>query len=326
MSSQGLDEVIRHSVHFLWEHGQQVDSSVDRMLLDLRGEEQDEAQTNPCHLLGHAMGGSLKEVAQTYIRSTRYLFPLLHAYACALAAFSQHERESLPIYLFMRDALVFWPTLRTLPTISEKQIRFIFYSRRDARAGRLPVEFSYEPGQGLVEEPLHCIQRGLLADVGLYGSLLHTMFKSGTCARGISVLFLGSRNPFLAGWLNMVLSAALLRGDPSVDLHDTIRLVDTVESLLKPYRLSDEGALELTQPLSFICSMAFLWALHRYSMGLKAPPSLAHCARTFHRARKSPGYWLVDKAVPRWAEADRFIASWDLGPIAPMDMLSGFNL
>jgi hypothetical protein len=124
----------------------------------------------------------------------------------------------------------------------------------------------------------------------------------------------------------MVLSANILLGDTTVDLHDVIIMVDTVESLLKPYRVAEDGALEIAEPVAFTCSMAFLWSLYRYAKRPKAPGSLGCFARALRQAKKGRKYWLVNKAVPRWEEADRFIASWDLGPLAPMDKLCGFNL
>jgi hypothetical protein len=284
---------------------------------------EEEGEHAPAHALAHAWAGAPVQLARAYVRATEYLFPTLHTFSCSLQRLSDARS---PIYLFMRDALAFWPCLRAIDAVGAEQVKLLFFSRRALQSGGSPVLLAQGPGGALVEEDFRCIEHGLLVDCGLYGSLVRGMIASGRCSRDVSVMFLGSRNPFVAGWFNMVLSARVLHGGAAVELHEIIYLVDTVESLLKPFRSRGSGPLERADAASFICSMAFLWALHQYALEHRTPPAIETCLGELRRARHGRGHWRVRWVVPRWAEAVDFLHTWDLGPIRPMNLFCGFDL
>jgi len=325
MSSESLSQVVLQSIGYLEAQGGGSRSSIEEELDSLRLE--DESEHLPLQRLAFSRSNSLLELAQAYIHATRYLFPILHLFSYSVRSLSQGSERKLPLYLFMRDALAFWPCLHALQRTPEEQPRFVFYSRKDERVGRPPILLSRDAAGAFSAQLLGRLEEGLLVDAGLYGSLIHSMIKSGRCAREVSVMFLGSRNPFLAGWFNMALGTELLHGGSRVDLGDTIRLVDTVESLLKPFRILDSASrYALAGPRSFTCAMALMWALYRYSASREGRPSLQHCLESLREGQRESGGWWLARPVPRWEEAERFIADWDLGPLPPMRLLCGLGL
>ncbi|WP_437487590.1 hypothetical protein WME75_07145 [Sorangium sp. So ce1014] len=323
MASQSLEQVVARAVSYIEEDGDDPAVCIEDALRGLSREE--ESQHIPLHVLGSSVFGAPLELARSYISATEYLFPILRAFCCSLPTLVDGRSAHVPIYLFMRDSLALWPCLRAHDALPAGQLKLLFYSRSDARHGREPLLVSQRPCGGLVEEYVARIDRGLLIDSGLYGSLIHEMLQSGRCTTDVSVMFFGSRNPFVAGWFNMAQSAAMLDGSP-VDLKDVIRLVDTIESLLKPFRATESARFERADAISFICSMAFMWAFHWYSLAPTDPPTFSGCQNELRKASQGRGHWLVDRAVPRWEAADSFLRGWRFGPIKPMNMFCGFDL
>jgi hypothetical protein len=327
MSSRTLEQVVDCAVRHIEDCGGDASLGIDETLACLSSESgEEEAEHIPLHVLAGGQSSTPLDLAQAYLRATRYLLPTLHAFSCSLVSVAERRGKRMPIYLFMRDSLAFWPCLRALDAVAPEQLKLLFFSRNDARNGLAPVMLGQTPDGLLVEEHVERLERGLLVDCGLYGSLVRVLIESGRATKNVSVMFLGSRSPFLAGWFNMGLSARMLDGNATIDLQDIIRLVDTVESLLKPFRASSFARLERSDANSFICAMAFMWALYRYSREHPVPPTFDTCLRQLRQAWRGGDVWLVDRTVPRWQEADEFIRGWDLGPIDPMNMFCGFDL
>jgi hypothetical protein len=259
----------------------------------------------------------LTQAAKRYVRSTRFLFPWLHDFACAVSRVAGGRT----VYLFLRDGLAFWPALRAIgqPT------RFLFYTRAHRRAGQLPLVRT-SSGR-FVPVSREELDAGVLVDAGLYGTLIEQMIRSGCCGERPWVLFLGSRNPNITGWLNVLLGRWMLRNPDRAAI--LIRLVDSVESLLKPFRPAAEGERIPVEadPASFCCYAAFARASYLFSrrIGRRTHP-LGRCLDAVAEAELQPDAWLLPEAVEKWAEAGQFLARWTAGPLPPMDRLSGAAL
>jgi hypothetical protein len=141
------------------------------------------------------------------------------------------------------------------------------------------------------------------------------------------VLFLGSRNPHIAGWLNVRLSPYLLGRPESGRI--IIRLVDTVEALLKPLRPATESAPEPREAdlLSCCCFAAFARASFRFSRRRgRKPVPIRECLAALRAADRDPEAWFLPGEVPKWPGAEEFLARWSAGPLPPMDRLCGAAL
>jgi hypothetical protein len=262
-------------------------------------------------------GQLLAAAAGRYVRATRFLLPWLHGFACAVADCAKGR----PVFLFLRDGLAFWPALRAL----SQPTRFLFHTRARQRAGEPPL---VQRGHGGFRAATRAdLEGALLVDAGLYGRLLEQMIRTGLCGGKPAVLFLGSRNPHIAGWLNVRLGPYLL-GLPEHG-RIIIRLVDTVEALLKPLRPTTEGAFQPREAdlLSCCCSAAFARASFRYSRRRgRKPAPIGACLTALRAAHQDPQAWLLSRAVPKWSGAEEFLARWSAGPLPPMDRLCGSAL
>jgi hypothetical protein len=137
------------------------------------------------------------------------------------------------------------------------------------------------------------------------------------------VVFLGTRNPFIAGYLNVLHGQSLLcasRGEP-----DVIRVGDSVESLFKPVRVTPEGGLTWADPLAAACSLAFQAALYRYATRRAGKPAAA-CVGCLERGRNDSGAWWVAEPVPKSLDGSAFVAAWRWGVLAPQDRICGIAL
>jgi hypothetical protein len=258
----------------------------------------------------------LAAAAGRYVRATRFLLPWLHSFACAVADCAKGR----PVLLFLRDGLAFWPALRALG----QSTRWLFHTRARQRAGEPPL---IQRGRLFDTATPADLDGALLVDVGLYGFLLAQMIQTGLCGGKPSVLFLGSRNPHIAGWLNIRLAPHLL-GRPEHG-RIIIRLVDTVEALLKPLHPTTQGSLQLRQAdvLSCCCFAAFARASFRYSRRRgRKPASIVECLTALRAAHRDPEAWLLPSAVPTWPAGQEFLAHWSAGPLPPMDRLCGAAL
>jgi hypothetical protein len=255
----------------------------------------------------------LIETARRYASHTSHLFPVLHKHASAALTMCKLANRSR-IRLFLRDALVFWPSLLALrPQVCEIPLDFLVFTRPLKDNGRSPLVFS-DDGDGV---PQCCaeqwVPRTLVLDVGLYGTLVKELDGKGFFAGDGSVLFLGSRNPHIPGFLNEL----RLRDAPAevvVQQQDVVRYVDTVECLLKPFLLlpSPDGNmvfLELGDGISFVCSVVFLWSLYRYSLGADKFDRADSAADLLSPAALE-NRWLLGEPIPAWTKAKDFVANW----------------
>ena len=258
----------------------------------------------------------LRGVAQRYLEATAFLLPLLHGVAAScLRVARRHGLRS--IAFFMRDAICAYPCFDALRSEWDPAARFVLYTRAQERAGKLP-EVVEHAGQRTFRacEPL--LKSSLLFDAGLYGSLISSLIGRQLCEPKPHVVFMSSRNPAILGWLNVEIEAARLGGE-DVDGVCVVRLLDTIESLFKPFRLPLEVSanqpadLEIAEPVTLACALALLWAAGRYSSRGVAAAWLP-AARAASRTR---GAWLLPTATPQWSNAARFLTEWQHGELPP---------
>jgi hypothetical protein len=256
----------------------------------------------------------LVETARRYAEHTSHLFPLLHQHASATLTLCKLANQSR-IRLFMRDALIFWPSLLALrPRVLEIPLDFLVFTRPLKEGGRNPLVFS-EDGEGiLTRSAQEHASRTLVLDVGLYGTLVEDLDGRGFFGGDGSVLFLGSRNPHIAGFLNE-LRLAEAPAPALFAQRDVVRYVDTVECLLKPFLFiscpdSDMMFLEMGDGISFVCSAVFLWSLHRYSQEEEDPGSLSPMTGALSSNGTLEKGWLLSEPIPPWSKAKDFVAAW----------------
>ncbi len=253
----------------------------------------------------------LGRCADLYIESIKYLKPIIDAFAKSVSLTAKQSNFNY-INLLLRDGLVFLPAL--LNRNATENLSMTLYSRKHQRAGLKPQGFTLNGEHIKPETPSNVLH----VDVGLYGSLLSDLTQKEV---GNGAFFLGSRNPFIVGWLNTIISAQFLTENEAPDFNEVIKLVDTVESLLKPFRitLNTDGTpvLNWSDPISLYCSLLFMWYLKQKKEEPINPIQL-------HVRKKSD--WYVTTPVPRWQKADEFIKNWELGLVPPMNILSGLGL
>jgi hypothetical protein len=240
----------------------------------------------------------LRAVTNRYAQNTRYLLPLLHHYARASLQCAM-ERESADIFLFLRDGLAFWPAFRAAQAISghPSALRHLIYTRTMRQQGQKPrVTHGDGHAVSLLEPMTNCT----LVDVGLYGTLIQTLHNSGFLIADNTVLFLGSLNPHIAGFMNQWNQA---KGE-TASINEIVALIDTVECLMKPLQLVtkiDQGGgqvlMRSADPISFVCAARFMRDLFHHT---------GECS-----FGQMTG-WYLEEPIPAWKDAAGFIDSWSV--------------
>ena len=269
----------------------------------------------------------LRTAVRIYLERTAYLSPILTAFTCDLHRLAtSFGGQGVEIYLLLRDALAFWPGL-----IGAGRVHFLVYSRDHQDAGVRPgVVLDHGNGDYRFNS-MADLSGALLVDAGLWGSLIRQLLVDGYWRDDTSVLFLGSRNPMIEGWANTRLTSHLYDGeDEPSDPFDVVRLVDSVESLLKPFvflrrKHSCPPRIRLTDPISFACASAFLWALHQHLPPAQARPEWSSSFRAIRRDPTNPA-WIIRRAAPNSQDGRQLLAGWSYGPLPPRDALCGFPL
>lgn len=269
--------------------------------------------------------GVISRAAEQYITRTRYLFPILERFGHSVTCVARGR----PIVLFLRDALAVWPALAAHRPPGG--VRFLAYTRRHHERG-MPPRLVQPNGDGdarIIECPE--LQGSLLIDIGIWGSLALRLLRDGHCTCQTAVLFLGTRNPLVEGWANARMTPHLLDG-AAVDPRDVVRLVDTVESLLKPFTFDcagepSETLIRLADPISLACSAAFAWSLHDYAVRHAADNGgQPEWFDLFTGAKDDPRAWCVREDLPKSQDGPQLLRDWTFGPLPPRDTCCGFSL
>jgi len=247
----------------------------------------------------------LQVITDKYVERTRYLLPLLHHYA-RTAIESATDRKSPDVYLFLRDGLCFWPAFLALQRDAAHRptLRHLIYTR-PLRQQRQPPLVTTGDCVGCVVEPLRPMQSGTLLDVGLYGTLIQTLHDTGFLERDNAVFFLGSKNPYISGFMNQWKK---LDGTTS-SVNEIVAMIDTVECLMKPVQLvtkmDQPGGrvfLRLGDPISFLCAARFMRELYHYAGDVAVGPMTG---------------WYLEEPIPAWKDASDFIARWNVPSCLP---------
>jgi len=248
----------------------------------------------------------LSEISQRYVESTRYLVALLSEYARHAVATGQRLGIDRCV-LFLRDGLTFWPAVRAIdargkgPTLG---LDYLVYTRPLRETHRSPLLVR---GRGSEREigPMAPLSRALLLDVGIYGTLIKSLHDDKFLERDNKVLFVGSRNPHIEGFLEVG------AGAPALAQSDMVALVDTIECMLKPFQLvtRDLGAraevfVRMGDPISFVCAARFMRELFAFTG-----------SDPWHSIKR--GAWHLEDPIPVWSGAERFIESWSVPSCVP---------
>jgi hypothetical protein len=280
---------------------------------------------------GQTLETFLADVAARYLDATKYLLPLLHHFARAVA-FLALDQERSSITLFLRDAFFFWPPLTAHASCNPSPpIQFVRYTRDDQRLGNDPyVLREVRPGVFSTESS-PSLTNTLAADVGLYGTLISALFDHEHYTHDIGVLFMVTRNPHLAGWLNFQLGASYFLGR-SVSFPDLVNVADTIESLFKPFQMpirnngtadDPNSDIELSEIVTLCASVVFIWAAHRFSLTELAEnkTTAADCLARLSEAKSAAGSWYMHTPVTSWPPGPDFLGSWSHGFTSPMDSI-----
>ncbi len=248
------------------------------------------------------------ELAQAYLEATAPLLPVIDSFVNAALDIHRAHCSGQGLYLFLRDALCFWPAIQHHRELGNHvDVRFVAYSRRQAKR-RENLRVVHNPKNGvLVDAPSDTrIEDGLSLDVGLYGTLVETLTKTGQLDPRARTLFMCSRNPYIAGWVNT----------SGRDSDEIVRIADTIESLFKPFRWVD-GGVELTESTALVCALAFQWSLARFAQEQRGQWNLARALASLDEARASGrNIWFLHQAIPTWGGASAFVEGWSLGRVS----------
>jgi len=270
----------------------------------------------------------LVEIARRYLDSTSYLAPVIHRYAEDATVISRMAKTD-SVLLFLRDALLFWPSLRVLQNGKDSvPLNFLVYTRPLRDQGKSPLLFhEYRDGQMRFERLL-ALGQALILDVGLYGTLIADMYQKGYFSTTNTVFFFGSRNPHLPGFLNHQLEERK-QARQQVDPQMVVRYVDTIECLLKPFQLhmGNDGLvkMEMADPISLICSVAFMWSLGRFSNAVHDQHGKNGTLSGFGIPRPSANSWYLPRPIPAWSKAGEFINEWSVEKITPMEQFAEWS-
>lgn len=344
MQEESLESALQKCLLFLGEREWNPIEARSQLLQDLKRDQKEEFLYSPVEnfltpdanvaLDSFNKYEFLLHTALKYLNQTEYLLPLLHCFAQSIMSLSS-EFNNGPIHLLLRDGVAFWPSLlaineKTKINEIEIPVYLVSYARPHRNFNWPPLIYQQTQDQYFFSSLAKQSNNGTLIDVGIYGSLIQDLINKGYFSKDCAVIFLGSRNPFITGWINKLLGAEIMMKSASCAyLPDIIRIVDTLESLLKPFHFGPHGEVRLSNPIAFVCSALFLRAAYRFSQHIilnqqKIDP--IECLKLVNTHLRSQKEWAVGNVVPRWSEAERFVQSWALGPLFPMNQLSGFSL
>ncbi|MEO7329183.1 MAG: hypothetical protein ABI193_11435 [Minicystis sp.] len=344
MERESIEGVVDHCVAFSRKHGFDLSPGPAKLAAEsvawLRTDEEEPEfapLTDIFEKMTHAaldqpnltLEKFLVKLSTRYLRATEYLLPLLHHFSKAIVFLALDQKRS-SISLFLRDAFFFWPPLAAhAPFGSLPPIHFVRYTRQDQRRDNNPrVVVQVAPGvfeaQGKPD-----FTNTLAADVGLYGTLVSALFAHQHFPRDIGVLFMVTRNPHLAGWLNFQQGAFLFSGK-AVHFPDLVNVADTIESLFKPFCMPQRPEtaaenpavdVELSEIVTLCAASAFIWAVHRFSKRewVKKRTSVTDCLKDLLDAKTEAGSWYMHAPVTPWAGGPKFLGDWSHGFVSPMD-------
>lgn len=259
--------------------------------------------------------GFVLEVVRRYLKSVSYLYPLLSGFSYLTLKLA-NSLDQRPLYLFLRDALVFWPALYSLrEKMGDAQMNFMIYTRSLSKSGMPPL-IHEEADRGKFRLARTSRIRGMLVDVGLYGTLVMKLERDGYIGSGSSAYFLGSRNPNIAGFLNQILQQPDATTPHLADPLEIVKAIDTIECLLKPFLINSlrinqrfTVLLGLCDFISFVCFCAFSRELFAFTQ--KRQLDDAGIRKDLDFAEPGEGSWYLNNPIPAWTGAPGFLKRWN---------------
>jgi hypothetical protein len=238
------------------------------------------------------------------------------------------ERQRASDLVFLaRDAIPFFVVARQLKARGVASGRLSLLALNRTMMPRSPQEEAF-PGdlrgtdvERFLAAAFATRQRPLLIDTGLYGTLIKPILTS-PALPDPSVVFLASKNPHIAGYLNRV--------DPPEEKTDQSSLgplselcCDVLENWPKPYTrpcLWDRGGswvagARLTDPVSATAALVLYRTLAARARTLDLEALDPHAALQRFKSLSGPRF--LTETLPRWPHADRWQAAWSHGSVSP---------
>ncbi|MBR1240331.1 hypothetical protein JQ620_09355 [Bradyrhizobium sp. AUGA SZCCT0274] len=247
--------------------------------------------------------------------------------AFVLWAFEIGRRHEASDLVFLaRDAIPFFVVARHLKArgLPCARLSLLDVNRemmpRSAGDAAFPGDLDGTRAEAYLAEALRNRHRPILVDTGLYGTLVKPILAS-KALPDPAVVFLASKNPHIAGYLNG-LEAPCDPGRRSPLGRVSELFCDVLENWPKLYTRAElcEGArlaprARLTDPVSATAAFALYRMAAKQARAcdlIRLDPSGA-LDRFAHRLE---GHVLAER-LPRWTHADRWHAAWTLGPVPP---------
>lgn len=293
----------------------QAESFADRMCARLIGDRAPATFRDLVHQSGQfcqELAGELCEVMIAFV-------------LWVLEAGRRHRASDL--MFLARDAIPFFVIARQLKArgLPCARLRLVDVNRnmmpRSAADEAFPGDLDGTPAEAYLAAALRGCQRPLLVDTGLYGTLVKPILTS-KALPDPAVVFLASKNPHIAGYLNWLEAPHDPRCRSALGWTSEL-FCDVLENWPKLYtraELHAEGVLllpraRLTNPVS--ATAAFVL----YRMAAKQARTcdltrLDASAALGRFARRLGGHVLAER-LPQWAHAERWQAAWTVGPVAP---------
>jgi hypothetical protein len=83
--------------------------------------------------------------------------------------------------------------------------------------------------------------------------------------------------------------------------------------------------MEMADPISLICSAAFMWSLGRFSSSIHDQHRNNGTASGFGIPRPSVNSWYLPRPIPTWSKAGEFIKNWSVEKIAPVEQFAEWS-
>lgn len=240
------------------------------------------------------------------------------------------ERQRASDLVFLaRDAIPFYVVARQLKARGVACGRLSLLALNRTMMPRSPQDEAF-PGdlrgtdvERFLAAAFAARRRLLLVDTGLYGTLIKPILGS-PALPDPSVVFLASKNPHIAGYLNHV--------DPPKGKTDRPPLsplselcCDVLENWPKPYTrpcLWDRGessvaGARLTDPVSATAALVLYRTLAARARTLDLEALDPHAALKRFKSLSGPRF--LTETLPRWPHADRWQTAWSHGTVSPSD-------
>lgn len=273
------------------------------------------------------MADLVRRTEQLYAAAAEDLSDLVIAFVTWAMETGDRQRATDLVFL-ARDAIPFYVVARQLQARGVACGRLSLLALNRTMMPRSPLDEAF-PGdlrgtdvERFLAAAFATRPRPLLIDTGLYGTLIQPILGSAALPDP-SVVFLASKNPRIAGYLNQVDAPGGRTGHAPLGLLGEA-CCDVLENWPKPYtrpRLwqragSWVAGARLTDPVSATAALVLYRTLARRARTRDLATLDPHAALQRVAALSGPRF--LTESLPRWPHADRWQAAWSHGSVAPL--------